>query len=184
MKKRILEGALNVYKKKGIKFTMDDLASELGMSKKTIYTVFTDKSTLLLDMVDYGFDTIKESELKVMEDDNLSTIDKLRGILGVMPETYEELDFTQIYILKGKYPKAYDRIQHRLESGWEKTLSLIDQGVEEGSIRPVNKVVFQITFEAAVERFLMGDELQTNKIKYMDALDELVHMLVDGITIN
>ena len=34
---------------KGLKFTMDDLAMELlGMSKKTIYTVFRDKESLIL----------------------------------------------------------------------------------------------------------------------------------------
>lgn len=32
---------------------MDDLAAILGMSKKTIYNVFSDKNSLFLDMVDY-----------------------------------------------------------------------------------------------------------------------------------
>ena len=35
---------------------MDDLAAILGMSKKTIYNVFSDKNSLFLDMVDYLFD--------------------------------------------------------------------------------------------------------------------------------
>ena len=43
MNERILEGALNVFKAKGPKFTMDDIASEMKMSKKTIYTVFNNK---------------------------------------------------------------------------------------------------------------------------------------------
>ena len=46
MNERILEGALNVFKAKGPKFTMDDLATEMKMSKKTIYTVFRDKNEL------------------------------------------------------------------------------------------------------------------------------------------
>ena len=32
MKERILEGALDVYRAKGAKFTMDDLAAALSMS--------------------------------------------------------------------------------------------------------------------------------------------------------
>ena len=47
---------------------MDDLAAILGMSKKTIYNVFSDKNSLFLDMVDYLFDTIKESEQKIVKD--------------------------------------------------------------------------------------------------------------------
>lgn len=34
MEKRIIEGALHIVEKQGVKFTMDELASELGMSKK------------------------------------------------------------------------------------------------------------------------------------------------------
>ncbi|MBQ2467828.1 MAG: TetR/AcrR family transcriptional regulator, partial [Lachnospiraceae bacterium] len=88
MKERILEGGMAVYRKKGPKFTMDDLANELGMSKKTIYTVFRDKKSLLYDMVDYTFDAIKAGEAEVLADNSKNTIEKLRGILGVMPERF------------------------------------------------------------------------------------------------
>ena len=77
-KARILEGALNVYKTKGVKFTMDDLAAELGMSKKTIYTVFPDKGTLLYEVVDYTFDSIKETQDSVLNNPDLSLVDKLQ----------------------------------------------------------------------------------------------------------
>ena len=115
MKERILEGGMAVYRKKGPKFTMDDLANELGMSKKTIYTVFRDKKSLLYDMVDYTFDAIKQSEAEVLADTNKSTIEKLRGILGVMPERFRDFDFTQVYEMNDKYPECYDRIQQRLD---------------------------------------------------------------------
>ena len=52
------------------------------MSKKTIYTVFRDKESMFLAMVDYMFDSIKESEQQIVEDDALSTVEKIRRILG------------------------------------------------------------------------------------------------------
>ncbi len=183
MKKRIIEGALGVVERQGVKFTMDDLAAELGMSKKTIYTVFRDKNSLLIAMVDYVFDIIKESEARVLEDDKLSLTGKIRTILGVMPENCSNFDFTQFYPLKDKYPEVYDRVRERLESGWEMTQDLIEQGIQQGLVRPVDLRIFQMTFESAVERFLMGDELQSQGISYFDALDELVTIMVDGILI-
>ena len=84
MEKRIIEGALRIVARQGVRFTMDELATELGMSKKTIYTVFSDKNELLLAMVDYVFDYIKESEAMVMEDKHLSLLQKIRKILGVL----------------------------------------------------------------------------------------------------
>ena len=177
MEKRIIEGALGVVERQGVKFTMDDLAADLGMSKKTIYTVFRDKNSLLIAMVDYVFDIIKESEAKVLEDDKLSLTGKIRAILGVMPENCSNFDFTQFY------PKVYDRVRERLESGWEMTQDLIEQGIAQGLVRQVDLRIFQMTFESAVERFLMGDELQRQGISYFDALDELVSIMVDGILI-
>ncbi len=183
MKKKIIEGAIEVYKKKGPKFTMDDLAASLGMSKKTIYTVFRDKKTLLIDMVDFTFDAIKEAEEEVMKRPGLSTEDKLRGILGVMPDTMQGVDFNQMYTLKDKYPEAYALITKRLENGWELTLSVLNQGIEEGVFVPVDDAVFQMIFESSLERFLNGDELSKNHIEYMDALNQLVDILIDGIKV-
>ncbi|HAQ51259.1 MAG TPA: hypothetical protein DCR12_00650 [Lachnospiraceae bacterium] len=59
----------------------------------------------------------------------------------------------------------------------------MDMGVKQGVLRDFNRVVFQIAHEAALERFLMGDELQRNKISYEDALKELVNILTDGIIV-
>ena len=82
---------------------MDDIAALLGISKKTIYTVFQDKNTLVSEMVDYCFDSIKESEQKVLSDTSLDTVGKIRAILGVLPEGYKDIDFRQLYLLKDKY---------------------------------------------------------------------------------
>lgn len=54
-KEVILEGTIKAFNEKGLKFTMDDVAKILGMSKKTIYTVFRDKESMFLAMVDYMF---------------------------------------------------------------------------------------------------------------------------------
>ena len=99
-KEKILQATIQAFNQKGLKFTMDDIASILAMSKKTIYTIFKDKNTLFMEMVDYLFDTIKESESEIIEDNTLSTIEKIRRILGVMPESYKDID---LYV-KGQIP--------------------------------------------------------------------------------
>ena len=42
-KDRIMQVATDLFQEKGPKFTMDELASALKMSKKTLYVYFTDK---------------------------------------------------------------------------------------------------------------------------------------------
>lgn len=180
-KEKILEATIKVFNRKGLKFTMDDIASELSMSKKTIYTVFRDKESMFFAMVDYCFDKIKESESEILSDDSLSTVEKIRGVLAVLPSGYKGVDFRQLYTLKDKYPNTYSRVEERLETGWEKTIALINQGIEEGSIRPVNVNLLKSMLEATIEQFFQRDILIRNQISYAEALEEVVNILVDGI---
>ena len=180
-RKKILDATLRVFNRKGLKFTMDDIAAELSMSKKTIYTVFHNKETLFFQMVDYCFDSIKEGEQAILTDTSLKTVDKIRKILGVLPEGYKDIDFRNLYQLKDKYPKIYHKVEERLETGWENTIALFQQAMEEGEIRPVNIIVIKTMLEATIEQFFQRDVLITNSISYGDALQETVDIIVDGI---
>lgn len=160
LKGDILEATIQAFQKKGLKFTMDDLASLLGISKKTIYTVFPDKNSLVLEMVD-----------------------KIRTILGVLPEGYRELDLRQLYQLKERYPEVYEKVKSRLETGWESTISLLEQGISEGKIRNIQIPILKTMMEATLEQFFQRDVLVQNGISYHEALDEVVSILIDGITI-
>ena len=181
LNQKILEAAIVVFNQKGMKFTMDDLARQLEISKKTIYTVFLNKEELLYGMVDYMFDSIKESERAIVEDESLSLIEKIRSILVVLPAGYRELDFSQLYQLKEKYPRIYQKVEYRLETGWETTIALLEQGIAEGVIRTIRIPIFKMMFEAALEQFFQRDILAMNKISYPEALDEVLGILMDGI---
>ena len=181
LKQKILEDAIVVFNQKGMKFTMDDLARQLEISKKTIYTVFLNKEELLYGMVDYMFDSIKESEREIVADERLSLIEKIRSIIVVLPAGYRELDFSQLYQLKEKYPRIYQKVEYRLETGWETTIALLEQGIAEGVIRTIRIPIFKMMFEAALEQFFQRDILAMNKISYPEALDEVLGILMDGI---
>lgn len=181
LQKNILNATLRVFDRKGLKFTMDDLAKELSISKKTIYTVYDDKEALFLAMVDYIFDSIKESEQLILADPTLGTTEKLQRILGVLPEGYQNIDLRKLYSLRDKYPKIYHKVELRLETGWEPTIQLIEIGMAEGSIRPVPICLVKIMLEASIEQFFQRDILTQNGLTYADALKEVVNILMYGI---
>lgn len=180
-RERILEATIKVFNRKGLKFTMDDITNELGISKKTIYAVFDDKETMFFCMVDYCFDKINASKDMMLQDESLSTVDRVRAVLSLLPDGYKDVDFGKLYVLKDKYPKIYAKVEERLESGWEGVLTLINQGIEEGSIRPVNIHILKTMMEATLEQFFQRDVLVKNEISYNEALNEVVNILVDGI---
>ena len=183
MNERILEGALKVFREKGPKFTMDDLASEMKMSKKTIYTIFTDKNELMCDMMDYAFDMIKAAEDKVCADSTLTTLEKVRGILAVLPESHYGFDYSAMRHLAEKYPMAYQKMTDRLDSGWETTMDILNKGIQDGDFRKIDLDIFKLMYEACIDKLLMGDFLDTSDVDYPTALAEVVSVMVDGIVI-
>ncbi len=183
LRDRIMEGAITCFREKGIRFTMDDLAEKLGMSKKTIYTVFAGKHELLVAMVEHVFFSIKESENKVLWDKNLTTVEKLRKLMGVFPDAYRDINFQGVFELREKYPEIYEIVEEKLETGWEATIALLEQGMTEGTIRKISIPIFKMMFEASLEQFFQRDILQKNSISYQQALTEVVDILIDGVVI-
>lgn len=181
LRERIIMSAIDAFNEKGLKFTMSDIAARLSISKKTIYTVFETKDEMLLEMVDYLFDGIKESEMAIIEDSSLTLSEKISRILSVLPESYKSIDLRQLYQLKDKYPKIYERVEERLENGWETTLELMNEGIEKKLIRPVNLMIFKMMMEASLEQFFQRDILVRCNMTYAQGLDEVVGILVKGI---
>ena len=40
---KIINATIDIFREKGVKFTMDDIANKLGVSKRTLYEMCTNK---------------------------------------------------------------------------------------------------------------------------------------------
>jgi len=74
-------------------------------------------------------------------------------------------------------------VEERLETGWEQTIALMEKGIEEGVVRPVNIRLIKMMYEASIEQFFSRDILVKNDIAYVDALNNIVDIIVDGIAV-
>ena len=178
---RILDAAADLFNSTGIRFTMDDLAHALGMSKKTIYTIFPDKKSLMIDTLDRFFDAAIAAQKEIMADESESEIDKLKKILGTIPKQYEMYDIRKLHVLKEKYPVVYKHWKTRREEYWDPATELLKKGMEKGEIREISIPVFRTMFQATLEQFFQKDILVKNDISYTDAVSEVAGILVDGI---
>lgn len=181
IKTEVMRSCIRLFNAKGLKFTMDDVATDCHISKKTMYVIFKDKEEMFLAVVDYLFDGIKMSEALVLGDDSLTTVEKIRKIMGVMPESYKEMDFGRFYVLKDKYPSIYAKVAERLETGWETTLDLLEKGQKEGVVRPVDISLVKLMFEATLEQFFRSDYISRSSNNYTETLEEVVNIILEGI---
>ena len=182
LKTSILKSTIKVFNRKGLKLTMDDIADQMGISKKTIYKCYDSKEEIFDCIVDYIFDGIKRREKEILGEEGLTLEERTRKLLAAFPESYTEIDFTKLGDLKDKYPKIYRKLKRRLESGWEPTMELLEQGKKEGLYRQdADFTIFKIMMDASVARFFEADTLRKSRISYVDALNQVVDILLTGI---
>jgi AcrR family transcriptional regulator len=181
LKEKIIDAVIEEFNVKGLKFTMDDIAKHMGISKRTLYTVVQDKEALFLEAVDTVFTAIKQSEKEIVEDTSLELLEKLKRILIVMPERYRTIDFRQLYGLKSKFPRIYSKIETRLETDWEATFLIMEQAMETGKIRKISLPVFQAMFTGTIEYYLSRSVLLDSEITYVDAVNEMLDILIHGV---
>lgn len=181
VRSRILDAAIPLFNERGLKFTMDELAARLGMSKKTIYTAFPGKQAMLEAMVDYVFDFIRLDKDEIMGDTQLDTVHKLQRVLTTLTDKYESIDLTRLHDLHRRYPTVYERVALRLESGWEGTVALLQQGIDRGVLRPFSIPIFKLMMETTLQQFFRNDVLVRNGISYQAALRQVVDILLRGI---
>lgn len=180
-RKRCIRETIALCSSQGLEFTMSELAARLGMSKKTLYVLFESKEALLLATVDAMFDEVKVSEAEILGRDDLSLAEKIRRLVVVLPDSYQTLDWTRLQGVEEKYPAMYRRIRRRLETGWEPTLDLLRQGVEQGVLRPFEPGLFRAVVEGAIEHFLSSDALEREGLGYVQAMDGMMDLLMEGI---
>lgn len=179
---KILRSTIKVFNIKGLKLTMDDIAEYMGISKKTIYKYFDSKEEIFDQIVDYVFDDIKRREQEILDEEGLSLEERVRKLLAAFPERFTEVDLAKLGDLKDKYPKIHKKLKKRLESGWEPTLELLEQGKKEGLYRKdANFQIFKVMMDASIERFFETDALKKSKISYVEALNQVVDILLTGI---
>ena len=177
LRAQILDAAARLFQAEGLGFTMQQVAAALHISKKTIYTVYSDKEALLLDMVDMLFEKIhrRKAELAALP---VPLEERLQAVIIALPEEYAALDFRQLDALEEKYPAVAARVRRQLETGWEPTIQLLEQGIAEKRIRPVNLTVLRRILTAAFQQLLSGAE---DGISYAAELEDMMDILMNGI---
>lgn len=153
LRQEIIQAAMQEFRYSGLHFTMQDIAARLHISKKTIYTVYASKEELLQGILEAGFTEIHRRKQALL-DSELPTVEKLRRVIIAMPDEYRALDFRRLQEIGIRFPAVSEALKRHLENDWDPTLQLINQGIQEGCIRPVSVPILRMMITAGIEAFL------------------------------
>jgi TetR/AcrR family transcriptional regulator, cholesterol catabolism regulator len=136
-KERILEKATDLFMRYGIRsITMDEIASQLGISKKTIYQFFTDKDAVVDAVVDAE---IRRNELKCIQFRNEAenAIHEVFVAMDNMEEMLQSMNPLIMYDLEKHHPRAHRKYRdHIHQFMFQSVKENLHAGIKQELYRP------------------------------------------------
>jgi AcrR family transcriptional regulator len=113
MKDKIIEVANDLFLNLGFKsVTMDDIASKIGVSKKTIYKYFKNKTELVDVVTNHTFETIS-CGIDEICNRNLNPIEEIFSIKRLVMEHLKDEKSSPQYQLQKYYPNTYTQLKQK-----------------------------------------------------------------------
>ncbi|WP_439129621.1 TetR/AcrR family transcriptional regulator [Polaribacter sp.] len=143
MREKILEISKNLFLNLGFKsVTMDEIASNLGVSKKTIYKYFKNKTDLIAGVTDYMFHAICCGIDGVCEQ-KLNPIEEIFSIKRMVMNHLKDEKSSPQYQLQKYYPKIYESLKQKQFHVMQETIKKnLKRGIELGLFRNTINVEF------------------------------------------
>jgi AcrR family transcriptional regulator len=144
-----------MYLRYGIKsVTMDDLARDLGISKKTLYLHFEDKKDVVRKVVHHIIEHQKCGINEVLGQQGANAIDKLMMMTRFFAEHLKNSNASLTYDLEKYYPEVWiEVIEFKREEVFRHIMDNINEGITENLYRA--DLDYEIIARAYVSRMEM-----------------------------
>ena len=163
MKEKIINRAKEMFLKLGFKsITMDDIACDMCISKKTIYKYFSNKELLIEESTQLVHKEVRET-IDTIVAKNFNAIEENFQIRRMFKEMFKYSETSPVYQLKRHYPEVYQKVvgyQIEICEGCfrDNILKGISEGLYRENIDVENYVkfyytlIFSISENTALER--------------------------------
>ncbi|APZ45748.1 TetR family transcriptional regulator [Polaribacter reichenbachii] len=143
MKEKIIEKSNELFLNLGFKsVTMDEIASSLGVSKKTIYKYFKNKTDLVASVTEYIFNNIS-SGINQICSLNKNPIEEVFDIKRFIMSNLKDEKSSPQYQLQKYYPKIFASIrQKQFEIMQVCVIQNLNDGIQQGLYRKEIDVEF------------------------------------------
>jgi AcrR family transcriptional regulator len=136
MKETILKKSSEIFLKYGFKsITMDDIAQELGISKKTIYKFYKNKVELVDEAITYMHQNMHQA-IQCICEKGYNAIEENFEIKKMFKDMFKNSDDSPMYQLEKYYPKTFNKIVANEFSMFKECIAEnIKKGILEGLYR-------------------------------------------------
>ncbi len=180
LKTRIIQAFIEETRNNGIKFRMDDLAKRLGISKRTLYEIFSSKVDILDSIIDLTLSEFDEQTRLIIDNPEFTLAEKIKKTIVVLPKYNEFYDLRILEQLKRFYPEQWERVNRELNQ-WNDLKALLEEGIQSGIIKDMNidllmKLIIGASNITLDRQFFLG-----HSISVTESFETIVDVLLSGI---
>ncbi|WP_018618878.1 TetR/AcrR family transcriptional regulator [Spirosoma luteum] len=183
MKERILAEAERLFWKFGVRsVTMEEIAKQLGISKKTIYQHFSDKEQILYQVIQHKTSR-NQSEMECMVIDTANPIEEILSVLTMMQKNADQVSPNLLMDIKRYYPQAFSLFrQYKEDQIMGSILGNIQKGIAVGLYRAdINPAILARLRVEQIELAFNHDLFPSDQYSMHEVQAELIHHFVRGM---
>lgn len=180
-KQKIVDGAKRLFSLYGfLRTTVDEVATNLKISKKTIYQYFRSKDELVEAVLDSitnpAFATVNE-----IIDSKLSFAESIKAIFNVLQSVFLQVTPAMFYDLRNS-PSLWEKIDEKRRQVISRYGELIERGQKDGEIRADIDSKFMSNLIAYIVRYLATPQIIIELgINPADVANKLLSIFLTGI---
>lgn len=180
---QLLEQVDKLFMRFGVKsLTMDDIARELGISKKTLYLYCSDKEDLLIKSFAHHFKCEEEFQNTILSK-KLNAIDEIFEVSKHVSEMLKTIHPSIHYDLRKYYPEAWKIFSEYRKNFMLKCVSdNMEKGKREGLYRAnLNIPIVARIHISRIDIVFDGELFPANEFNFREVFFELIRYHIRGI---
>jgi AcrR family transcriptional regulator len=169
MKDKIIAKASDLFLRLGFKsVTMDDIAGEMCISKKTIYKYFCNKELLIEESIAMVHKAVHQS-INTIVAKNHNAIEENFEIRKMFKEIFQAGDTSPVFQLKKHYPEIYDMVMSREINECNTMFKQnIEKGIQQGLYRNDISIDAYVTFYYTLIFSIKGNTISDKEAKELE----------------
>ncbi len=179
----ILSKTYELYEKYAIKsVTMDDVARELGISKKTLYQFVKNKKELVEKVIQSEMERAKVSHERIAKI-GLNSIEELLEVSKLMNELLKKHNPALLFDLKKYYPVIFKEVREiKREKAYESILNNLKKGIKEGLYRiEINPDIIAKIYVSRIEHSYDNSIFSIAEVTSIEVFNEVLNYHLHGI---
>lgn len=180
---KILEGSEHLFSRYGTKsITMDDVARELAMSKKTLYQYVTDKNDLVEKTLEFYLQRHRHT-CEVMIEENQNPIDAMLAMGDFFSQQMRETSPALMFDLRKYHGTAWQKlIEFRFDCIVNQLKTNLTNGIEQEYYRPdIDINIIPRLYISMIDGILEGTNFPRDAHKFEDIVKQMLQYHIHGI---